>query len=203
MGWDYTRREKGQSHLDFFRKEIDCETHKLLSVAGTMLGPVYGALEITHPGQEPFVIGVVFLVHWDHSNLAYNFGYKEISEEMGPCEASCPRKILDRLTSLSVLEERGIFSGKSLEFASAWRDRCEQNLEKREALRLKQGMILRTPKIIKFGRDGRITGDTFLCTNPKRLHFRVVWRNEFSSEVRFTDRAPLLDAEHIADAWPR
>jgi len=42
----------------------------------------------------------------------WNFGYKGMSEDCGPCEAKCPKSILNLLTPTDD------------DFANAWRDRC-------------------------------------------------------------------------------
>ena len=203
MGWTYTRRPKGESHQIFFARRFDGQHHKVLATSGH-LDVVYAALQVIRDGQEPFVIGMVILTHWDHDS-PFNFGYQDMTEEMGQCAATCPRRILDLLTPLDELERRGITSGSSLEFATAWRQRCEENLAKRATLRLSRGMVLRTPNPIKFkGRGPEFEADTFVIANPRRLHASLLSPDGFPySTVRFTSRDRLLDAEHIADLWPR
>ena len=131
MGWSYGPRSKGVSHLEYFRQNFDCESFHLLDTVGT-LRTVYGAAEIRRPNQAPFVIGLVIHIHWVPNDPHYNFGYKETSEEMGPIDSNCPRRILDQLTPLAELEDRGIFTGNALEWATRWRAECEANLAKRD-----------------------------------------------------------------------
>lgn len=49
------------------------------------------------------------------------FYYKEISEDMGPCESDCPKAIIDLL------------SPTDCEYALEWRKRCLDNLAKKAA----------------------------------------------------------------------
>jgi len=204
MGWTYTRREPHQKHIDFFRTEFDGPHHQLLDISGT-LGTLYGAMRVSRPEQEPFVIGLVVLTNWRHGDRLYNFGWKDMSEEMGPCEARAPRRILDLLTPLDEMERRGIFTDGS---ARNWRTRCEENLARRSRLRLKKGMIIRTPHLIRFT-DGQ-EHDTFEITEPRRLRATATYDVEeggqtftFSHHVYFGNRNPILEAQHVADAWPR
>jgi len=214
MGWTTTFRPKGQSHLDFFKSEFDCENEhgkwEVLAAAGH-LDTVYLAMKITRKdgSKAPFVLGVVCLIRWYNSDRHYNFGYKDMSEDMGPCEAKCPRRILDLLSPL----DAGQFDGKALEWATTWRQRCEEHLAKRTKLKLRKGMILRTDHKIPFARGKQSWGkyDTFICTNAKRLHFDALWPMDFVGEngkatvgrtaVRFSTRDPLLEAEVLTCEW--
>src|SRR3546814_944011 len=60
---------------------------------------------------------LVCLVRWNpRSRDGHQFGYKDMSENMGPCEADCPAAILELL------------SPTDHEYALDWRARCRANL---------------------------------------------------------------------------
>jgi hypothetical protein len=50
----------------------------------------------------------------------YNFGYKAIDESMGPCEISCPERILKLLTKTTQ------------EYAINWRKNCQEAIQNRK-----------------------------------------------------------------------
>lgn len=53
----------------------------------------------------------------------YNFGYKAISEDCGPCECDCPKSILNLLTPTDS------------KWANEWRERCFKSLEAKRVQR--------------------------------------------------------------------
>lgn len=71
------------------------------------------------PEAERKTWAAVFLTSTD-SREYYNFSYKDMSEDMGPCEDRCPASILSLL------------SPTDYEYALAWRERCRANIEKKK-----------------------------------------------------------------------
>lgn len=65
---------------------------------------VYAAVTLTYVDNE----------HW------HNFGYKPMSESMGPYQCKCPKSILDLL------------SPTDNEYALAWRENCRRNIEEKK-----------------------------------------------------------------------
>ncbi len=109
---------------------------------------VYGPNAGTHSNKK-FVMGLVIL----HSRGNGEVVYKEVSEDMGPCEAECPARILDLL---SPVEEFACGSG--IEWATGWRAKCRKALDKR-AKAPGDGAKIKFARAIKFV-DGT-THDTF------------------------------------------
>ena len=72
------------------------------------------------PEAERRIWGVVFLTAVDR-NEYFNFSYKDISEDMGPCESKCPVSILKLL------------SPTDSEWANEWRARCQEYAEKQKS----------------------------------------------------------------------
>jgi hypothetical protein len=89
------------------------------------------------------------------------FGYKDMSETMGPCEAECPAKILDLLDPTTS------------DYARDWRARCRTALARRNRTAPKDGDTIIFAQAIQFT-DGsearRLIVSTFrrrtIFTNP-------------------------------------
>jgi hypothetical protein len=83
------------------------------------------------------VTALVCLVRYHPHNCGgYIFGYKDMDESMGPCEAACPPAILDLLTPTD------------RPYAVAWRERCRAAATGRPShprLRSGQTVVLDAP----------------------------------------------------------
>jgi hypothetical protein len=150
----------GESNLDHFQRRIYGEH---LVDAATVGGTFYGALKRPDDG---LVQAVVILTKWVRGD-AYNFGYKDMDESMGPCEAQCPPRILDLLSPVDAL-----FPGsRCAEWAATWRAACRAHAAKRTKARaVKPGDRVRFAEPMKFT-DG-----------TARQTFRFVERNTFTDE---------------------
>lgn len=81
----------------------------------------YAAVKRTKPDGSSHVFGAVCLTRVDNSDY-YNFAYKDMSEDCGPCESKCPISILDLL------------SPTDNEYTLAWRQRCRENAKDKNSL---------------------------------------------------------------------
>lgn len=93
------------------------------------------------------VWGLVCLVRYNpRDREGYVFGYKDMSESMGPVEDACPAEVLDLLTPTDKT------------FALAWRARCRARLAARRAIKAKSapqpGQLVVFASPIQF-RNGR------------------------------------------------
>lgn len=119
----------------------------------SMIGSVYyGAIERTdNTGRT--VTAAVVLTRIDNNDY-FNFAYKTITEDMGPCYYSCPRSVLDLLTPTTS------------EYAQTWREKCQANLAR--------------PKLADLPNGTRIAFD--FCGNryearkmPPAYQFKTTW----------------------------
>ena len=98
----------------------------------------YGAIQrYDDKGEDPAFAGVC-LVRWNpRAKDGMIFGYKDMDETSGPCEAGCPQRILDLL------------GPTQHPYALDWRRRCHRQsmLERRE---LPDGALIRFPSPMKF-----------------------------------------------------
>jgi hypothetical protein len=127
MGWLYMKSLKGHagpSHYldDQLTYDQDGVRSRVLKSALVAQRVFYAAVEQTRPGREREVFAVVCLVDYNpHASDGYIFGYKDMTETMGPHESDCPEPILDLLMPTDN------------DYARAWRERCRANAARRVA----------------------------------------------------------------------
>lgn len=129
MGWLYTHKPRGMPVAQFLIQhgalrwtDSALLVYTVLDTATINLTQFYAAVETrnTETGERE-VWAAVFLLHFCRGR--HNFGYKDMTESMGPCEAQCPQRILDLLTPTD--------NANALE----WRQRCRANLALRATVR--------------------------------------------------------------------
>ena len=121
MGWTTLHRDKGMSDREFFEKEFPnglTQNGKILKCA-TVRNVFYAAVQ--NNDDAPHMPGKVWalVVLIQRTRGDYNFGYKDMDENMGPNADDCPIEILDLL------------SPTDHDYALSWRASCRA---KREAL---------------------------------------------------------------------
>ncbi len=139
MGWTTTYKPKSEPVLDFFVRQgvlrwsdDNPHTYRVLDSAIVHFRTFYAAVEQVdkQTGERQVWAAVILLSH--NPGDGHNFGWKDMDESMGPCEAQCPERILKLLTPTEY------------EYAKDWRARCWANIEKRKARRrLPVGTILK------------------------------------------------------------
>ncbi len=164
MGWTYSHRGRHMSDLEWFRQQFG--THpdggeRVLAAATVGLRTVYMAFRT----QDNKVVGGVILIHWVPNNY-YNFGYKDMCETSGPCESECPKRILDMLSPLEEIVEPGT---DNYNWASEWRQRCQENLAKREKAHIKIGDILTFRVPIPFTDGSKLDRVVVISAKPVRF----------------------------------
>ena len=167
MGWDYTNRPKGISNLEWFRSMGWSDGYELLD-GMTVGGVFYGALRL----PDGNVTATVSLIRWVPADY-FNFGKKDMSEDMGPYEAHCPARILDMLTE------------PQSDYAAEWRAKCRQNLARAaEARKVKPGRVVVFAQPVKFTNGDEMRALEFVKGNTFRRGYTrytvTGWRrNEF------------------------
>ena len=140
MGWTYAfeRPSDPKAVLDGLMTWSDGRgTRRVLDSAIVRLRVYYAAVEHVTPDGGRQVWAAVFLVDFRRGGDGLAFGYKDMTEHMGPVESECPERILRRLTPLTDVEDpQG--------WARAWRERCWANLTARRSRRLTEGAQVKT-----------------------------------------------------------
>lgn len=128
------------AQFTYDRRDHGGQGRALRIVASSCLrNKVYYAAAIpSTDGVDGPAFAVVCLVKWSpRDKEGYVFGYKDMTEDMGPSEAECPERIL------SLLGDTDNHS------ALNWRRRCIDNLA-RSARPLEHGMRIRLPSPVRF-----------------------------------------------------
>lgn len=139
MGWIFGHRNPGESTIAEtfakifnYNKPEQKQSGKIIACKSS-LNVAYMAYEIID-GDRREVIALVCLIK--HVKDYYNFGYKDMEENMGPCEHQCPESILDLLTPTTH------------EYAIEWRKACRDWNEKRK--RIHPGVWVRFKEPLRF-----------------------------------------------------
>jgi len=164
MGW--TTMRKPDDVAEWFRgkftRKNENGTRRVLDVAIVNRSEAYAAVEETKPDGTREVWAATYLIKFYPTAAdGYTFGYKSMTEHMGPGIASCPARILDLLTPTDS------------EHANRWREDCRARLERRAANKLKDGDYVRFPEPMKFT-DGNSYQTFVFCQSGRRSFFRAV-----------------------------
>ena len=135
----------------------------------------YAAVEPRRDGVVGEAFAVVSLVRWHPgAKSGEEFGYKDMDENMGPCEAECPSKILALLGS------------SSHPYALDWRRRCLASLRRRRRT-LAHGQLIRFAEPLSFT-DGHSGTDFRVEKRDRRLVLRDPSSNRGYHVTRLRDR---------------
>lgn len=187
MGWLFMSHHSmghatAKAYLDdqftFERPDEHGVPRGLTVLASSCLGNrvYYAAVQAWRDGVAGAVFAVVCLVRWNpRAKDGMTFGYKDMDESMGPCEAECPARILDLLTPTT------------RPYAIEWRARCRANLE-RKARPLRGGERIRFDEPMTFT-DG-YTGQEFIVIKVgRKLRLRAPERGGLYRMSRLRERA--------------
>ena len=138
MGWTetyyyskLTQKERRQELDKLFTWENASSAYSIERSA--IVGNTYYAA-VRQENKETQAIdvwGVVCLMSERKDGCGYWYGYKDMSEDMGPYYYDCPVAILDLLTPTDN------------EDANEWRDKCREYAKKPKLSKLKEGDIIR------------------------------------------------------------
>lgn len=141
MGWTWTYKPKGVTATDFLLNssgtlkwgEDNPYRYTVLDTSIVNLRTFYAAVEQVHKETgERRVWAAVFLLGYVPKARYENFGWKDMDESMGPCEARCPERILDLLTET----EYG--------HAKDWRARCRTyHADRKAKLKIEPGFTVK------------------------------------------------------------
>ena len=164
MGWYYEEKLSGQSVSEFFEKKCTFYSagykSRMLDCAVVSMNTAYMAVEHTtlKTGQSK-VYALVCHLQYAPNDL-YNFGYKEVDEDMGPIEDTCPERIMKLLTP------------PTTDAARNWRERCWGNVQKRKwAPKMESGKYLVLDRPLSFSNGDEIS--TFYIKDARHRIFTV------------------------------
>lgn len=174
MGWLYMSRssmggfETPKQYLD---NQFNCppreiggkmSSQRVLGSACVSNTEYYAAVAPIEDGIEGPAFAIVCMVRWiPRSATNENFGYKDLSENMGIGQCNCPERILDLLGPTE--------NPNAIE----WRAACRENIAKRRR-QLPDGGVLRFAEPIRFT-DGYV-GQEFTIERAGR-RIRLIARD--------------------------
>lgn len=154
MGWTYLAKPRNvKAYLnDMNTYETDKRKCVVIQSAIVNMREYYAALEVTNKETgEVYVTALVFMLNYVRGDY-YDFGYKDMEENMGPYQCNCPVKILKLLTPTVN------------EYAKQWREKCHANAVRGKAV--KDGDKIKFSYELTFT-DGS-KGDTFTIRKQGR-----------------------------------
>lgn len=176
MGWLFVHKPYKVTAKEFLKKEFTWEREdglycRVLDCAIVKLREAYLAIERGDASGPKEVFAVVCLLDY-RPNDYYNFGYKDMSENMHPYYYNCPERIFKLLTPTDNPSAR------------EWREKCWKRLQERKVRpRLQKGKVIQFESPITFSSGRRES--TFRIDNPQRLWVsdRYGWRYKLSRWV--------------------
>lgn len=132
MGWTTTHKPANVSAKEYIERELlvwtsPTHSYRVLDGGVKNFRTYYGAVEkVELKSGKRDVFAVIILL--SYSKDYYNFGYKDMSEDMGPYQADCPERILNLLTPTDNAN------------ANAWRKQCRDRIE--QSRQKKQSVIV-------------------------------------------------------------
>jgi hypothetical protein len=185
MGWlfmqSFDPHSGPKQYLDAqFTYERETHVSKVLRSALVKMRVYYAAVETVFPDGKRDVWAAVCLVKYNpRDREGFIFGYKDMSEEAGPCEAECPEEILNILTPTD--------SGNAIE----WRERCRKliSLRKQNAKKPK----LQPGQIVEFDSPIYMTDKT----SHKTLEVVTLWPGSRSIIFRAPDTGLTYNIRNV------
>jgi hypothetical protein len=182
MGATQLNRPKGTTTAAFLAQEFGAEYTKAVR-ATAMVGNIYYAVvEVPAAENDKLVPDENGMVRYAYCVIThkgsgfYNFTYREMTEFAGPCDATCPVKLLNMLSPLKD-ETKG-----SSEWAAKWRRRCGEFAKVKEALK-RVGAELTLPSPISF--SDKVMADRFRVDD--RAGKLIIRRTVDGARVRLSD----------------
>jgi hypothetical protein len=164
MGWTTTTLPYNGKMTDelkrMFTWENDAYTYKVLDSSLVRFRTWYAAIErVEKEGSKSReVFAAIVLVRVNSRAMEYS--YKEMTEDAGPCERECPKKILNLLTPTTS------------KYAIGWRADCWSRFNKaskRPRLRTGHHIIFDEPLDFTNG----MSSNVFYIIDAKRRQFRI------------------------------
>jgi len=109
MGWTYFRKPEGMKTVDVIKRELGSEYENKIVAASATLGAVHVVAKFHEPNSDVYVPDadgmvraiIVFKINnVPKAKDGYNFGYKDMSETMGPYGCECAPSIIAAASEL-------------------------------------------------------------------------------------------------------
>lgn len=159
MGWTYFHKAKGMKSIDVMKREFGPEYENKIVAASASLGAVHFVCKFHEPNSEVYVpdadgmvraIIVIKINNVPKAKDGYNFGYKDMSETMGPYGCECAPSIIEAASPLKPKPDVWP-EYSSLKSAYEYRERSLAMAKAKAAKRaLKVGSKVKLPQPLSF-----------------------------------------------------
>lgn len=168
MGWTYVQKQYATID-EFFEKSYLSDNYEFLGKGYLVnLTEYYRAIRNKKTNQ---IFALVCLI--DLSNK-WQIGYKDMTEDMGPCVYNCPKKVLD------IIEQ----CEPSCKWAKEWREKCHEVLNKRQKAKgLKNGDIVQFSESISFSNGNTYNRFKVIVYKGKKHLYALTDNNSCVGEV--------------------
>jgi len=157
VGWTVTHKPKGQTLKEFFTEEFG---EGVLDVAQVGFTEAY----VAYKCRDGRVIAIACHTRY-YNDPYFNFGYKDVSEDMGPYICNCPERILKQL------------SPTDNNWAKEWRKRCWESIRRK-----KKSSLIRDGDFIKFREPISFQGgETLNLFKVEKSGRRVLFKRAYYS----------------------
>jgi hypothetical protein len=162
MGSTSEHRDRGITDRQFWQDRLD-KQYRILDCATIGRTVFYAAVETTEGPNAGKVEAFIALQHWAPNDW-YNFTHKTMTETAGPCDASCPARILDLLTPITE-DQHTAHPVRKYGYCPAcaaleWRASCREVADNRaRAAKVRKGQVVKFSKPIEFRSGAEV--DTF------------------------------------------
>jgi uncharacterized protein DUF6927 len=150
MGWLY-QSDPVENPLAYLsdKYNYDGDTHSLQTLDGARIGnTVYLAIRSTDKKTaRSFVFAAVILIS---NTKKHGFGYKDMTESMGPCQCDCPQRIMRLLSPVADIPHPGYTADWRARVAARHQERRQQQRRQRS---LRVGSLVTLPNPVRFS-DG-------------------------------------------------
>jgi len=189
MGWtSYKAHEYKRGRVDV-KKELDQWIVGDNLADSALVGSTYYAA--VRDRSEGRIFGLVALTSVNNKDPDFNISVKLMDETMGPCQYTCPKRILDKLTPTDD------------EYALEWRNRCYEQIAEKNRQRRDPNSLKNLPEdteivfyAISDMEDGTKQGDEVLL-RKEMCRYRKS-NGQVVTDLRWIDGAHAWKEEHIA-----
>ena len=161
MGWTFYHKPVGVSAVESIKQNCfgaEWAAKHVVAMTATW-GAVFAVIEREDMGTDVYVpdadgktrgLAVLMIRNVPRARDGYNFGYKDMTETMGPVGCEAPLSILAKCSPLKELTPDT--PDGSLRWAHNYRARCKQAAEAKAIKRsLKPGCVVTLAEPLKFG----------------------------------------------------
>ena len=184
MGGHNSAKDYLDAQLTYLPRDEEDSSGLRVIASSCLRNKVYYAAAQPYGGANTAIFAVVCLVRWNpRDKEGMVFGYKNMDENAGPCEAECPERIL------------ALLDPTDSEYAIDWRRRCVESLRRRRRP-IKDGARIQLADEMTFT-DGHKGRDFIVVKRGRKTCLRNPGTGQLYSLSHLMDRAWTIMNEPV------